>query len=63
MEAAGTKADSELNELRRKAGERSREEADALQRQLEEQKAALRSQAEGKLADAAALIVERIVNN
>ena len=63
VEAAGAKADAELRELRRKAEEKYRIEAAEQAEVLEGRKAALRAQAGEKLGRAAALIVERIVNN
>ncbi len=63
VEAAGAKADAELRELRRKAEEKYQSEAVEQAQVLEGRKADLRAQAEEKLGQAAALIVERIVNN
>ena len=63
VEAAAAKADAELRELKRKAEEKYQSEAGEQAEVLEGRKAALRAQAEEKLAGAAALIVERIVNN
>ncbi len=63
IEAAGAKADSELAELRRKADEKAMTEAGVLSGELENKKAALRARAEARLGEAAALVVERIVNN
>ncbi len=63
VEAAGAKADAELRELRRKAEEKYQSEAQEHAKALESRKAALREQADAKLGKAAALIVERIVNN
>ena len=63
VEAAAAKADAELRELRRKAEAKYQSEAAEQAQVLEGRKAALRAQAEGKLGQAAALIVERIVNN
>ena len=63
VEAAGAKADAELRELRRKAEEKYQSQAAEQAKVLEGRKAARRAQAEEKLGEAAALIVERIVNN
>ncbi len=63
VEAAGAKADAELRELRLKAEEKYRNDAAAQAETLEGRKAALRASAGEKLDQAAALIVERIVNN
>jgi vacuolar-type H+-ATPase subunit H len=63
LEAARAKADSELEALRKKAEEKSQADAEALGRGLEAEREALRKKAEGKLDAAAALIVERIVND
>ena len=62
LEAAGVKAESELAELRRKTEEKSRAQTDELAQVLDGRKSALRAKAESKLEEAAALIVERIVN-
>ena len=63
LEAARAKADSELEQLRLRAQEKSRKDVEALKRGQEDERAALREGASGRLADAAALIVERIVND
>ena len=63
LEAARAKADSELEVLQTKAEEKSRTDSGALTRELEQEREALRQKAEGRLAKAAALIVERIVND
>jgi len=63
VKAAIAKADSELAELRRQTDEKAVTEAGELMEELEKQKAALRTGAEAKLQEAAALVVERIVNN
>ena len=63
VEAAAAKADSEIQELRRRTEEKSAAENRELAGTLEGRKAQLRAQAEPRLADAAALIVERIVND
>ena len=63
IDAATAKAEGELQELRRKAEEKYATEAMELSQVLEGRKAALREQAGQRLDQAAALIVERIVNN
>ena len=63
LDAARAKADSELEQLRLRAQEKSQKEVEALKRGQEDERAALRERASGRLADAAALIVERIVND
>lgn len=63
VEAACAKAEGELKELNRQAGEKAREDAKAMTGELENKKAALRARAESKLEDAAILVVERIVNS
>ena len=63
VEAAAAKAESELKELRRRTGEKSELESKELAETLEGRKSQLRTQAEPRLAEAAALIVERIVND
>ena len=63
IEAARLKADGELQELRRRADEKYAAEAEELRGVRESRKAKLRAQAEAKLEEAAALIVERIVND
>lgn len=63
IEAACSKADGELSELRRKADEKAMTEASGLSNAMENKKAALRVKAEAKLEKAAALVVERIVNS
>lgn len=63
VEAACAKAEIELAELRRKAGEKARDQAGAFSGELENRKAALRAKAEARLEKAAALVVERIVND
>ena len=63
LEAARAKADSELEVLRTKAQEKSRDDARSLDRDLEQERQALCRKAEARLDAAAALIVERIVND
>ena len=63
LEAARAKADSELETLRVRAEEKSRADAESLTGDLESRREELCRQAEGKLDAAAALIVERIVND
>ena len=63
VEAAADKADSALGELRRKADAEAMSRAEALQRDTENKKAALRARAEARLDRAAALVVERIVKD
>ena len=63
LEAAREKADSELEQLRSKAQEKSRADTRALTLELENDRLELRRKAESRLDEAAALIVERIVNN
>ena len=63
IEAACVKAESELQELRARAGEKAVSEAGDLSNELENRKASLRAMAEMKLEKAANLVVERIVNS
>ena len=63
VEAAIAKADGELEELRRRAGEKSETDAQRLRDELATKKAVLLAKAEAKLEKAAALVVERIVND
>ena len=63
VEAALEKAGEELAELSRQVDEKAKAQAETLAAQLENQKAALRAKAGGKLDQAAALVVERIVNS
>ena len=63
IEAAAAKADNELAQLRRQADEKAMDAAGGLSRELESTKAELRAKAETKLAQAATLVVERIVNS
>ena len=63
VEAAAAKADAELRELRRKAEAKYQSDAAEQAQVVEGRKAALRAQAGEKIAQAAALIVERIVND
>lgn len=63
VEMACTKAESELGELNRQAGEKAKAGAEELARELENKKAAMRAAAGSRLEKAAALVVERIVNS
>lgn len=63
VDAAAARAESELKELRRRTEERSAQESAKLTETLQGRQAQLRAQAEPKLKDAAALIVERIVKD
>ena len=63
VETAVQKADAELKELSRQVNDKARGQAGDLAKKLENQKAALRSKAQGKLETAAAKVVERIVNS
>ncbi len=63
VEAACTRAETELSELGRQVDEKAKAQAEKISAELENQKAALRAKAEGKLDQAAALVVERIVNS
>ena len=63
VEAAAAKAESELRELRRRTEEKAGIESRELTETLEGRQAQLRAQAEPRLEEAAALIVERIVND
>ena len=63
IDAACAKAEEELKELSRQGSEKARAQAKGLSGELENQKAALRARAEGRLEQAAALVVERIVNS
>ena len=63
VEAAAAKAEAELAELRRQADERALKKAAELSAETDTLKSALRFKAEGRLGEAAKLIVERIVNS
>ena len=63
VEAAVQKADTELKELGRQVNEKATAQAEQLSGELENQKAALRAKAEARLEEAAAIVVERIVNS
>ena len=63
VETAGAKADAELAELARQVNEKAKAQAESLSGELENQKAVLRAKAESRLDQAAALVVERIVNS
>ena len=63
VEAAAAKAESELKELRRRTEEKSAAESQELAETLQGRRAQLRAQAEPRLEEAAALSVERIVND
>lgn len=63
IEAAQTKAGSELAELRLKTDEKTATDTQKLAEGQDSQAAALRVKAEKRLDAAAALIVERIVNS
>ena len=63
VDAAAAKAAEELAELSRQVDDKARAQAEAYAAELENKKAALRAKAGGKLDQAAALVVERIVNS
>ena len=63
VEAAGKKAEGELQELNRQAADKARADAETVSGELENRKAALRARAEARLEEAATLVVERIVNS
>lgn len=63
IDAALKKAEAELAELGLQVNEQAKEQAESLSAELENQKAVLRSRAENRLGQAAALVVERIVNS
>ena len=63
LEAAKSRADSELRVLREKAEKQTSEKVAALEHESQLEAEQLRSAAEGKLGDAAALVVERIVGS
>ena len=63
VESALGKADDELAELSRQVNEKAKKQAEVLSGELENQKAALRARAGGKMEAAAAKVVERIVNS
>lgn len=63
VEAAGAKASSELAEQKRLAEGKAMDEAEALVRLTNDQKAALKTKAGERLEKAATLVVERIVNS
>ena len=60
LEAAGTRAENELKELRKKAYKQTVEKTAALDAEILSEAESLRKAAEGKLEKAAALVVERI---
>lgn len=62
VEAACAKAENELAELNRQAGEKAKTGAAGLAGELETKKAAMRARAERNMDKAAGLVVERIVN-
>jgi hypothetical protein len=61
LEAAGTRADSELRVLREKAQAQTEEKVRALKAENASEIAAVLSAAEARLDEAAALITERIM--
>ena len=63
IKAATTKAEEELRELAAQAEEKARKQAEELVQTTENTKAAMRTNAEAKLEQAASLVVERIVNS
>ena len=63
VDAAIAKAEAELQELSRQVNDKAKQESERLAADLENQKAVLRTRAESKLDEAAALVVERIVNS
>lgn len=63
VETACAKAESELSELNRQAGEKAKAGAGELAAELEKKRAAMRAAAESRLEKAASLVVERIVNS
>ena len=63
VDAAVAKAEAELQELSRQVNEKAKQDGERLAADLENQKAVLRARAESRLDEAAALVVERIVNS
>lgn len=63
VETACAKAETELLELNRQAGDKARASAEQLSSEMESRKAALHARAEARLGEAATLVVERIVNS
>lgn len=63
VEAACRKAEDELAELNRQAGEKARAGAAQFSKDTESKREAMRAVAECKLPEAASLVVERIVNS
>ncbi len=63
VETAVSKAEGELQELNRQAGEKAVAATQTLTAELSNKKAALRAKAEARLEEAATLVVERIVNS
>ena len=61
VDAVRARADAEGKELLHRAEERAAARAEVIRREAEEKAESLRAAAEGRLADAAALIVERVV--
>ena len=61
LEAASTRAENELKELRRKADEQISQKTAAMESEIAAEAERLRQSAERKLSDAAAIVVERIV--
>lgn len=63
VDAACAKAASELAQLNRQVTDKAKAQTGVLAGELENQKAVMRAKAEGRLEQAAALVVERIVNS
>ena len=62
VEAARSKAATEVRELRARSDEKAKQDAMALASDTENKKAAMRARADARMEKAAALIVERVVN-
>ena len=63
IDAAVSKAQEEIQDLRHKAEEKASSDAKELSRKTENRKAAMLSKAESRMDEAVLLVIERIVNS
>ncbi len=63
VEDAKKKAEEEIRDLKRKAGEKATEEAQNLSRTTENRKASMQVRANSRTDKAVSLVIERIVNS
>lgn len=63
VEDAKKKAEDEIRDLKRKAGEKAKEDAHNLSRTTENRKASMQVRANSRTEEAASLVIERIVNS